>query len=161
MELLDLALSLEYDLQGYYRKQAELNEGNSVQAVFTLLQKEEEKHAMILKSYADKIELPLTDSNILSEVQAIFKDLPDFKSEIKIMATQLDVYRLALEKEEQSKEFYQELFDRSSQEQSKKVFGYLINQEDKHCVLLEEFVKRVSRPEEWVESAEFTFREPY
>jgi rubrerythrin len=161
MELLELALSMEYDLKDFYNKQAELNDGNSLCTIFKLLEKEEEKHAQILKSYNNLIELPLTDSTILSDVKSIFKETDNFKSEIKKLPNQLDVYRMALEKEEQSLKFYQDLFDKASDEKSKKVFGYLIDQEDKHCIIMEELVKLVTRPEEWVESAEFGRREDY
>lgn len=161
MELLEFALTMELDLKDFYKKQADLYSGNSLKTVFTLLEKEEEKHAEILRGYADEIILPLADSDILSDVRSIFKQIKDFALEIKDIPSQLDVYRLALEKEEQSKKFYQELCDKASEEQSKLVFRYLTTQEDKHCIILEELVKRVSRPEEWVESAEFGIREEY
>lgn len=161
MELLEFALSMELDLKDFYKKQADLHKGNCLNTVFTLLAEEEDKHAAILRSYADKIVLPLTDSNILSDVRSIFKQIKDFTLEIKDIPSQLDVYRMALEKEEESKKFYQDLCDKSSEEQSRQVFEYLTAQEDKHCIILEELVKRVSRPEEWVESAEFGIREEY
>lgn len=161
MELLSLALTLEEDLQSFYQKQAELHQGNSLQTVFELLAKEEERHLEILMSHADKIDVPLRDNDILAEIKPIFKEIADFKSEIKLYATQLDAYRMALDKEIESLNFYRELQNKSSEEASKKVFGYLILQEDKHCIILEELVKLVTRPEEWVESAEFGLREEY
>lgn len=161
MELLDLALSLEEDLQIFYHQQAKLHEGNSLQNVFILLEQEEVNHAKILKSYQEDIVLPLNDSDILSNVQSIFKEIKDFNMVIKDIPSQLDVYRMALEKEEESLKFYKDLYDKTKEEQSKKVFGYLISQEDKHCIILEELVKLVNRPEEWVESAEFGLREEY
>lgn len=161
MELLKLALSMEEDLKDFYEQQAELNKENSLHKVFSLLAKEEEKHAEILRGYSSEIELPLTDSTILNDIKPIFKELHDFKSDVKILPNQLDVYRMALEKEEESLKFYQDLYDKASEERSKRVFQYLIRQEDKHCILLEELVKLVTRPEEWVESAEFVDTEEY
>ena len=161
MELLNLALTMEEDLKNFYLKQAELHQENSLRTVFELLAKEEEKHAEILMSYADKIDLPLMDSDIISEVKPIFKEMADFKSDIKLYATQLDAYRMALDKEVESFNFYKDLHDKSEEEQLKQVFRYLIHQEDRHCIILEELVKLVTRPEEWVESAEFGLREDY
>ena len=68
---------------------------------------------------------------------------------------------MALEKEQESLKFYQDLYANASKEHSKTVLQYLINQEDKHCMILDELVKLVSRPDEWVESAEFGLREDY
>lgn len=161
MSILELAISLEHDLESFYRQQAELSKGNSLSVVFTLLAKEEENHARILESNSDKLVLPLTDSDILSEIQSIFKSMDDFKLEIKDIPSQLDTYRMALGKEEESLKFYRELQANASDEQSKTVFQYLIKQEDKHCIILEELIKLVNRPEEWVESAEFGIREDY
>lgn len=161
MGLLELALSMENDLKNFYNEQAKLQEGNSLYNVFIMLAKEEERHAEILQSYKENIVLPLTDSDILSDVKSIFKEMDDFASDMKDIPSQLDIYRMALEKEENSLKFYQDLKEKSTEEQSKKVFGYLINQEDKHCIILEELVKLVNRPEEWIESAEFGLREEY
>lgn len=161
MKLLVLALSMEQDLQDFYEKQAELNKENSLHKAFALLAVEEEKHAEILRGYSSEIELPLTDSTILDDVKPIFKELDDIKSHIKMLPNQLDVYRIALKKEEESLKFYRDLSDKASDERSKKVLGYLIKQEDNHCILLEELVKRVTRHEEWVESAEFVDIEEY
>lgn len=161
MELLSLTLTMEEDLKNFYLKQAKLHQGNSLQIVFELLAKEEEKHVEILMNFADKIDLPEMDSGIISKVKPIFKEMSDFKSDIKLYATQLDAYRMALDKEVESLNFYKDLYDKSEEEKLKQVFHYLIQQEDKHCIILEELVKRVTRPEEWVESAEFGLREDY
>jgi rubrerythrin len=161
MKILELALSMELDLEKFYREQAELNKENSLKVVFMMLANEEENHAKIIKANADKLTLALEDSNILSEVKSIFKNMVDFTSDIKDLPNQLDTYRMALEKEQHSLKFYKDLYNDASEEQSKKVFHYLMKQEDKHCIILEELVKLVTRPEEWIESAEFGEREDY
>lgn len=159
MKLFELALSLEEELQNYYRKQAELNAGKSLGKVFSLLEKEEAKHAEILKAYADDIILPLNESDILSEVRSVFSEMDDYKSDNN--TSQLDVYRFALEKEEESLRFYRDLQQKATDNQSKTVFNYLVKQEDTHIIIMEELVKLVNRPKEWVESAEFGLREDY
>ncbi len=161
MDALELAISMELDLENFYRKQSELNKENSLNVVFTLLAKEEENHAQILIQNAEKLTLPLEDSEILSEVHSIFRNMNDFQSDIKNLPSQLDAYRMALEKEQESLKFYQDLYDEATEERSKTVFGYLIKQEEKHSIILEELIKLVNRPEEWVESAEFGIREEY
>ena len=158
MELLELAISMELDLEKFYQDQADLNKDNSLNVVFTMLAKEEKNHANILRTNADKLTLPLEDSNIFLDVQSIFKNIDDIADDLQ---SQLDTYKMALEKEQESLKFYQDLYANASKEQSKTVLQYLINQEDKHCVILDELVKLVSRPDEWVESAEFGLREDY
>lgn len=161
MSIIELAISMEKDLEHFYLEQAELNKHNNLNIVFTLLAKEEENHRKILERNSDKLSLSLEDSDILSEVKPLFKDLQNIRSEIKDIPNQLDVYRVALEKEEESLRFYKGFLNDSSNQQYKTVFSYLVKQEDKHCVILEELIKLLTRPEEWVESAEFGDREDY
>lgn len=161
MDTLQLALSLEIDLQKYYHEQAERNKENSLYVVFSMLAKEEENHAKILQSEADKLTLPVQTDNILVEARKLFKQLGDFKTDIKDLPSQLDSYRMALEMEQKSLNFYKNLQDNAPDEKSKITYEYLLKQEDIHCTIMEELVKITTRPEEWVESAEFGLREDY
>lgn len=161
MDALELALSLELDLEKYYKEQAEKNKNNSLNIVFTMLAKEEEKHADILLGKADLFTMPITEGDILVESRKLFGQLKDFKSDISDLPSQLDSYRLALDMEHKSLDFYHGLKDNAQDENAKKTYSYLIKQEEIHCVLLEELVKLTTRPEEWVESAEFGLREEY
>lgn len=159
MNILDLALSMELDLRDFYLQQARHNRGNSLEVVFHKLAKEEENHASIIKNNSDSLIIPMEDSNLLSEVQYIFRNITDFRINIKELPSQLDTYRMALDKEQESLIFYQKLLDEATTDHGKNVFSFLKNQEDHHCVILEELVKLASRPEEWVESPEFGDRE--
>lgn len=161
MDTLELALSLEYDLEKYYLEQAEKNKGNSLSVVYTMLAEEEEKHASILLGKADMLELKVQDKSILTEARGLFRQLGDFKSDIKELPSQLDSYRMALEMEQKSLIFYKKLHDNTDDEKEKETYRYLIKQEDTHCIIIEELVKLTTRPEEWVESAEFGLREDY
>ncbi len=161
MDTLELALTLEYDLEKYYRSQAEKNKDNSLNAVFTMLAGEEEKHAEILLGKADVLDLKVQDENILEKSKGLFGQLGDFKSDIKDLPSQLDSYRMALEMEQKSLNFYKNLHDGALEDKDRETYRYLMKQEDIHCVILEELVKLTTRPEEWVESAEFGLREDY
>ncbi|MDF2820284.1 MAG: rubrerythrin [Clostridiales bacterium] len=161
MNVLDLALSLEIDLEKSYKEQAELNKDNSLNAVFLLLAKEEEIHADILRNHKDKITYELPSSELLNESMNLFKNLGKFKIDIKDIPSQLDSYRTALALEKESLTFYDTLLKDASDEESKKVFGYLLKQEETHCSILEQLIQMLIKPEDWVESAEFGVREDY
>jgi rubrerythrin len=161
MYTLELALTLEMDLEQYYKEQAELNKENSLNVVFTKLGQEEEKHANILKNNAEKLNYSVEDNDVLKEAKKVFKELANFKSDIKDLPNQLDSYRMALEMEERSLKVYQSLLNHAVDEKAKVTYEYLIMQENIHCSIMEELVKLTSRPEEWVESAEFVLTEDY
>lgn len=161
MTILEMALSLEHDLETYYKKQADLFKDHSLNVIFTLLAKEEANHAKLLHSKANNLSYSLEESTILSEAQKVYKNLSDFKSDIADVPSQLESYREALKMEEKSYDFYKKLATEASDEDSKEMFEYLLGQEDNHRICLEELIKLVTRPEEWVESAEFGVREDY
>lgn len=161
MNIFQVAINMENDLERFYREQAEKNKDNELHTVFTLLANEEEKHAEILKKNTEKIVLDLEDSDIVSEVKPIFKNIADLSSDIKELPSQLDAYHLALEKEEESIVYYGKLYDEAKGDHSKTVIKFLLEQEKKHRNLLEDLITLVKRPEEWVEDAEFGLREEY
>ena len=161
MNIFDFAILMENDIERFYKEQAERNKDNSLSTVFLMLAKEEENHANILRANADKLTLPMEDNNILNVSQSIFNDIKPLKSSLRDLPTQLDLYHYALEKEEESVELYKDLHQKATSDKSKTVFTYLIKQEETHCIILEELVKLVERPEAWVESPEFGEREDY
>lgn len=161
IDILNMALTLESDLGKYYKKHADLNKDNSLCVIFSLLSKEEENHAALLKSKVDNLSYVLEESTLLSESKQIFKKLDNFKSDIASVPSQLEAYRMALDMEIKSYNLYQNLLAEAADDKSKEIFDYLLKQEDNHRIILEELIKLVTRPEEWVESAEFGIREEY
>lgn len=161
MTILEMALSLEYDLEAYYKKQAHIYKDHSLNVVFTLLAKEEANHVKLLQSKMNNLSYSLEESTIVSKAQKIYKNLGDFKSDIADIPSQLESYREALKMEEKSYDFYKKLAKEASDEDTKEMFEYLLGQEDNHRICLEELIKLLTRPEEWVESAEFGIREEY
>ena len=68
---------------------------------------------------------------------------------------------MALENEKASITLYQKYLSEATDDESKSLFEYLLKQEEGHYALIDQLVSIVSRPEEWVESAEFGLREDY
>lgn len=160
MEMLDYAIQMELDGKEYYEKQADLNKGNRLYSVFKFLANQEFIHAEILKKRKDNIhEVP--ESSESFNTKTLFASLDDFKSEVSLLAKQLEVYRYALEIEEKSVNMYQELYDAAEDEKDKEVYAFLIAQEKAHLEMFSELELLVRRPEEWIESAEFGLREEY
>ncbi|MCJ7498533.1 MAG: rubrerythrin, partial [candidate division Zixibacteria bacterium] len=75
--------------------------------------------------------------------------------------TQVDFYRKAQEMEEKSYKFYMNMSNKAEIESQRKIFLKLAEQEKKHMFLLENLVEFISRPETWVENAEFNHLDDY
>ena len=103
----------------------------------------------------------MSDTTSYTEYKNIFEQAEDFYSSIKETLEPVDVYLLAMEKEQEAIDLYREMLSEASNEQDKAIFEFLIKEEETHYAILEDIVSHVSRPIEWVESAEFGLREEY
>ena len=161
MNVLEFAMKMELEGEKYYTEQAEINKSNSLSTVFVMLAKEENRHSEILKNIANKLPCDLQESETLSEAKNVFSSITANKEEIKHIPNQLGVYRLSLEKEKESITLYRKYLSEATDDDSKRIFEYLIKQEEDHYAIIEQLVLLLSRSEEWVESAEFGVREEY
>ena len=162
MNVLQLAIGLEEKLEAYYLEQAEAAENTGLSKVFRLLAREERKHAELLMKHETKIaDLVLSNSDVLAEAKELFLEMLPVKNEIKSSVNQLDVYRFAQEKEQESMIAYEKLNNEATGDEEVEIFTFLLNEERKHYNILEELILFVSKPEEWVEDAEFGLRKEY
>jgi len=161
MNVLEFAMKMELEGEEYYTEQAEINKDNSLSTVFLMLAKEEKRHSKILQNKANKLPCALEQSETLSEAKNVFDSIGANKEAIKQIPNQLGVYRLALDKEKESITLYRKYLSEATDDESKKIFEYLIKQEEDHFTIIEQLVSLLSRSEEWVESAEFGVREEY
>jgi len=161
MNALEFAIKMEKDGESYYRKQAELNQKNSLNAVCLILAEDEMNHAIILNSKMNGMQYDLISTDIYSVMENIFSDVENFKREFKETTSQLEFYQMAMQKEKQSIILYKDLLSKASNEEEKLIFEFLILQEKEHFNVLEELIVLIRRPDEWVESAEFGIRDEY
>jgi len=155
MNVLEFAIKMELDGEKYYNDQAEITKDTSLKTVFLILAKDENSHAKILQKRSNKLSYKLENNETLSETKNLFKGIKHFKSEIKQIPNQLDLYRVALEKEKESITLYEKLLLESEDKESKELFSYLIKQEKDHYDILDELVLQLNKSDDWVESAEF------
>lgn len=161
MNTLNYAIRNEADAAKYYSEQAQAHTGTTLNKVFSLLAEEEQQHEAILQQVLLESYSDLVDNPDLVSKDSIFSGLESFKDEIRENPTQVEVYRLGREMEQKSIDLYREMAADAKNEKEKAVFHYLIKQEMRHYELMDEFVIRIGRADEWVESAEFGTREEY
>ena len=161
MQLLEFAIQMENEGRQYYLDQAEKNRDNALNRIFLLLAEAEKEHEDLLRKRLYKEDYTLNEDGSTSKVKTIFDDLKDYKVNDFRSTTQLDVYRLAVDIEEKSIDLYRKMLEESDNDKDKKLFEFLLKEENQHLILFDELVKMLNRPEEWVEAAEFGLREDY
>lgn len=159
MNSLELAINMELEGKRFYLQQADKAEDRGLRSIFHTLAEEESIHARILKSKAETLSYELVDTN--AEIKNIFVEIGSYKDIIKHIPDAVDVYRLALENEKRSIDLYKEMLQEAADDKDKKIFEFLIEQENDHYKVIGQLIELVNRPNEWVESAEFGLRKEY
>jgi len=152
---LEFAIAMENDAENYYTAQAEINKNNSLHTVCLMLANDEKNHARILRSKLAEKPFELEDTNTLTKAKNVFSTLENYKCEIKEIPSQLDFYRMALGKEKESIDLYTDFLSKAANDGDKKLFQYLIKQEEQHYAILEDLVILLGHTEDWAESADF------
>lgn len=158
MKALEFAIKMEMDGEKYYSEQAAIQHGNGLSTVFLKLAKDEKNHAQILTSKSKGLAYELDESALLP-AKSVFRGMADYKSKVKEVPDQVDLYDVALDMEKKSIELYTKLLSEATED--RELFEYLIKQEQGHLAIVEEIIKLVNRPNAWVEAAEFGEREEY
>jgi len=159
MKIFDMAIDLELNGEQFYRSLAEDSKSPGLKRMFNMLADDETKHKKMFEKMQEDGDIEIEDTLILEESNSIFKDLK--KSDIVNEEKQVKVYKKALELENKSIEYYGELMGLVENEKGKAALQKVIGEEKKHRRLLEFIIEHVSRPETWVEDAEFYIREEY
>ncbi|MDD2371503.1 MAG: ferritin family protein [Firmicutes bacterium] len=161
MNIFEYAINMEIDGEQYYRDQAEKNRGNGLFVVCNMLADDERGHAAILRDrLADRpFELVLKDG--VDKEKNVFSNLGDIGAGEREVPGQLEFYRLAAIREQESIALYSGLKESADCDGDVELFDYLISQEEEHYRVLGEIIKLLQHAEDWVESAEFGNREDY
>lgn len=161
MKKLAYALQMEIDGEQYYRTQARRNKGNAMQRAFLLLAGAEQKHATILRHMLTLPDVSEIGNMPPDEPENLFADKEDYRRDAAVLPGQLEVYEIALDMEQKSISFYQEMMEGAKDETTMNMLMFLIREEKKHYAFFEELTTLLRSPRDWVESAEFGTREEY
>ncbi|HEX9025440.1 MAG TPA: ferritin family protein [Clostridium sp.] len=161
MNVLDFAINMELDGEKYYKEQSEIAQDISLKKIFLILAEDENSHAKLLQHKSNNMSYELKGTETISETKNLFNEIKDFKNELKQNPDQLDLYRVALEKEKESIDLYEKLLSQSEDDKSINLFKFLIAQEKDHYTTLEELVSQLNKCNDWVEAAEFGIRVEY
>lgn len=159
MEIMQFAINMELDGERFYREQAEKNAGNALGVVFRMLADEEDAHAKLLLGHANGQPFAPTEDGALHAQMSLFRKTGDWKT--GATPDQAEIYADATAMEERSIRLYRDLLDQAQEDASRKLFDFLVLQEQGHASIMEDLYRYVNRPNEWVESAEFGVREEY
>ena len=160
MNIFEYAMQMEKDGENYYRQLAKKVNNKGIQTILTMLADEEVKHYnALVKIQAQKPQM--AETTILTDARNVFEQMKEGNEKFNIDVNQIELYKEAQKIEERSINFYLEKADEVTEEYQKELFLKLAEEEKKHYFLLENIIDFVSRPETWLENAEFYHLDEY
>lgn len=160
MDIYEYAMQMEKDGENYYRQLAEKTTNKGLKNILGMLADEEVKHYNIIENI--KVSRPtLAETTLLNDAKNVFTQIRDSNDVLDSDLGQIDLYKKAREIEKKSRDFYTEKANEVEEEYQKEILLRLAKEEEKHYFLLENIIDFVSRPEQWLENAEFHHLEEY
>lgn len=159
MDVFQYALNQEQLAEEKYRALAAECNDKGLQTILTMLAEEEAKHSALLKAMqAGSPDIPETD--LLPQAKAVFETMQGQKA-FDLNASQVDVLKQAQTLEKKNEDFYREQAQAHAGRPQEGIFSALAAEEKKHYFLLDNIIEFMSRPNEWLENAEFNHLEDY
>ncbi|MHC4118617.1 MAG: ferritin-like domain-containing protein [Planctomycetota bacterium] len=154
------AMQMEKDGEEYYYQFAQQTANKGLRTILEMLASEEAKHyEAIDRMRAAATETAETD--ILTDAKNVFAQIRESGESFDLEIEEIDLYKKARDIEQKSIDFYLEKADEVELEHQKELFLRLAEEEKKHHFLLENIIECVSRPDAWLENAEFCHLEEY
>ena len=160
MDVFEYAMQMEKDGEDYYRQMARQTANKALRNVLTMLADEEVKHYNAIEKMKT-VPPQMGESTILADAKNVFIQMKEAEEKPDLDIGQIELYKKAQEIERKSREFYLEKSNEVEKEYQKRIFLKLAEEEKKHYFLLENIIEFVSRPESWLENAEFYHLDEY
>ena len=160
MNIFEYAMQMEKDGENYYRELAQKTNNKGIKTILTMLADEEVKHYNAVKQMMTT-NPQMVETTILIDTKNVFEQMKKGQGAFDIDVGQIQLYKKAQDIEEKSRDLYLEKTNRVEKEDQKELFLKFADEEKKHYFLLENIINFVSRPETWLENAEFFHLEEY
>jgi len=160
MNIFEYAMQMEKDGENYYRQLVQQTANKGLRTILTMLADEEVKHYNAIERM-QTAEPQMAETKILTDAKNVFVQIKESNEKFGFDIGQTELYRKAQDIEKKSRDFYLEKANETEKKYQKRIFQKLAEEEKKHYFLLENIIQFVSRPETWLENAEFFHLEEY
>lgn len=161
MDIFEFAVEKEQLSEQYYRQLAQQAPHKGLISILTMLADEEHGHVEVVSKMKQGVPAEVADTILLTNAKTIFAKMRQSKEKFKFGDSQIDLYKKAQDIEKDSRSFYRQKAKESGNPGHKAIFNTLAEEENKHYFLLENIIEFVSRPQTWLENAEFHHLEKY
>ncbi len=161
MDIFEYALQMEKEAETYYNRLAGDTDNEGLKTIFNMLAAEEVKHYKAIKEMKMKLPQKISDTNVLAEAKAVFEQMSKSDKKYYLLVNQIDLYKKAQDIEKKSEDFYLQKAGEVKDPCQQGILEKLAKEENKHYFLLQNIIDFVSRPETWLENAEWNHLDDY
>lgn len=161
MNIFDFAITMEKEGEQYYRELAAKVSGEGMQKILNMLADDEVKHYRVFEKMKNNEDIGIVETRVLKEAKTIFSRMKEDKIDLAAGSGQVDLYKKAQDLEAKSESFYREKAAEVDDESQKEILLKIADEEKMHFHLLRNITDFVSRPQQWIEDAEFTHLDEY
>jgi rubrerythrin len=154
-------IEMEGDAERRYRTLADKTVNPGLKSVMLLLAEEEARHCEYYKALVEGGDTKLEGSRLISAVTEVFLTMRERGDASGTGLSEVVLYKEALEAERVHYEFYRKKADQEGTDAERQMFLVISEEEQRHALVLESVIEFVSRPEEWLENAEWYHLEEY
>jgi rubrerythrin len=158
MNIFDQAMEIEKEGESLYGQFSLVAPNKGMKTIFSWLAKQELKHYHIFQLLKACKPAVVAETTLLSDVKDIFEEWKERTVCIESNTAQADLYRKALEVEKKSVFVYTK-YAETAEVSQKEIFLKIVAEEKGHQKIMENIIEFVTKPEVWVENAEFSHLE--
>ncbi len=126
--------------------------------IFSWLADQEKKHYSIFKKMKDAVPVLIEKDAFFKSVLSIFSGWKESRARLNVKTSQVELYRKALEVEEDSIKLYEEGAEKANNAAMQAVFLQIAAEEKAHRQVMENIIELITKPDTWAENAEFGYR---
>jgi len=161
VNIIEYALKMEKDGEAYYRDLAANAENKSIEDIFNILADAEAQHYEAFLQLRDNLPIPLVEEKTLSQVKNIFQQMQLRKEKLEVDESQVEAYKKARNIEKESREFYLQKAGELTDPMQKSLCLKMAAEEKQHYIILSNIIDFMSRPDTWLEDAEWHHMDEY
>ena len=162
MNVFEFAMQMEKNGEAFYREIAGKTKNHGLKNIFTTLADEEVEHYKTFKKLYEKSTVRVTESNVFDKAKNIFIEMKNAGGlDLSDETPQTEAYQTAMAAEKEAYTFYEQKAAETDIPGEKKVLLTFAKEERQHYRLLENVIEFLSRPQEWLENAEFAGLDEY
>ena len=159
MDIFEYAMQMEKDGEAYYRELVAKSGDVGLATILGMLADDEVKHYRALQEMQRAAGAEMAETEVLANARNVFAQMRGQTFDLDV--SQIELYQKAQEIERRSQEFYAEKAKEVSDPAHEKMFLRIAEEEQRHYFLLDHVIEFVSRPQTWIEDAEFTHLDEY